>query len=162
MQVYSETSIQFIITSKRPLVLKEHCKEDPGDNLRTSRNFLLLVALSPPAAEASLYRREARGKEKESARGTMGRGKREDRRFSGRICGSVVLAKPVDDYLNDIWRLLWRWWFKRLVYAIWCSFHFVSPIFYASCFWSDCPPSWLVMSSVINCGSPSYKGQKLT
>lgn len=41
MQVYSETSTQFIITSKRPLVLKEHCKEDPGGNLRTSRNFLL-------------------------------------------------------------------------------------------------------------------------
>lgn len=32
---------QFIITSKRPLVLKEHCKEDPGGNLRISRNFLL-------------------------------------------------------------------------------------------------------------------------
>lgn len=42
MQVYSETIVtQFIITSKRPLVLKEHCKEDPGGNLRTSRNFLL-------------------------------------------------------------------------------------------------------------------------
>lgn len=41
MQVYSETSTQFIITSKRPLVLKEHCKEDPGGNLRISRNFLL-------------------------------------------------------------------------------------------------------------------------
>lgn len=41
MQVYSETSTQFIITSKLPLVLKGHCKEDTGDNLRTSRNFLL-------------------------------------------------------------------------------------------------------------------------
>ena len=60
------------------------------------------MALSPPAAEAFLYRREAREKEKESARGMMGRGKREERRFSGRICGSVVWAKPVDDYLNDI------------------------------------------------------------
>ena len=52
------------------------------------------MVLSPPAAEASLYRREAREKDKESTRGTMGRGKREERRFSGRICGSVVLAKP--------------------------------------------------------------------
>ena len=43
------------------------------------------------------------GEREESARGTMGRGKREERplpynvRFSSdRICGSVVLAKPAD------------------------------------------------------------------
>ena len=51
----------------------------------------------------SLSSAEASEKEEESARGTMGRGKREERplpynlRFSsGRICGSVVLAKPAD------------------------------------------------------------------
>ena len=58
------------------------------------------VSLS--SAEASLCCREAREKEKESVRGTMGRGKREERPlpynlcFSGRICGFVVLAKPAD------------------------------------------------------------------
>ena len=52
------------------------------------------------ATEASLCRREAGEKEKESARGTMGRGKREEMprpyngRFSCSICGSVVLASP--------------------------------------------------------------------
>ena len=51
-----------------------------------------------PTIEASLCRREAGEKEKESARGVMGREKREERplpynvRLSGRICGSVVLA----------------------------------------------------------------------
>ena len=49
--------------------------------------------------------RETGENEKRSARGTMGRGKREKRplrynvRFSGRICGSVVLALPAD-YLD--------------------------------------------------------------
>ena len=42
-------------------------------------------------------------KEKESARGTMGRGKREERplpynvRFSGQICGSLIMAEPGED-----------------------------------------------------------------
>ena len=61
------------------------------------------MSLSSP--EASLCCGEAGKKEKDSARGTMGKGKREesplpyDLRFSGRICGSVVLAKPAD-YLD--------------------------------------------------------------
>ena len=61
--------------------------------------------MSLSSAEASLCCGEAGEKEKDSARGTMGRGKREERplpydvRFSGRICGSVVLAKPAD-YLD--------------------------------------------------------------
>lgn len=64
------------------------------------------MALSPPAAEAFLYRMEAREKEIGKRAGHDEKGK--DRReavlggFSGRICGSVVWAKPVDDYLNDI------------------------------------------------------------
>ena len=33
--------------------------------------------------------------------------------------------------------------------------------FYDLCFWSDCPPSWIIMSSVINWGSPPHKGRKL-
>ena len=57
-----------------------------------------------PSAETSLCCGEAGKKEKESARGTMGRGKGEGEerplsynvRFTGRICGSVVLAKPAD------------------------------------------------------------------
>ena len=59
--------------------------------------------LSSP--EASLCCGEPGEKEKDSARGTMGKGKREERplpydvRFSGRICGSVVVAKPAD-YLD--------------------------------------------------------------
>ena len=62
-----------------------------------------VMSLSSP--EASLCCGEAGKKEKDSARGTMGKGKREesplpyDLRFSGRICGSVVLAKPAD-YLD--------------------------------------------------------------
>ena len=62
-----------------------------------------VMSLSSP--DASLCCGEARKKEKDSARGTMGKGKREesplpyDLRFSGRICGSVVLAKPAD-YLD--------------------------------------------------------------
>ena len=51
----------------------------------------------------SLSSAEASEKEEESARGMMGRGKKEERplpynvRFSsGWICGSVVLAKPAD------------------------------------------------------------------
>ena len=58
--------------------------------------------MSLSSLEASLCCGEAEEKEKDSARGTMGKGKREERplpydvRFSGRICGSVVLAKPAD------------------------------------------------------------------
>ena len=57
------------------------------------------------STEASLWCEEAGEEEKESARGTMGRGEREERplpnnvRFTGRICGSIVLAKPAD-YLD--------------------------------------------------------------
>ena len=46
---------------------------------------------------------EAGEKEKESARGTMGRGKREERplpynvRFSGQICGSLTMAEAGED-----------------------------------------------------------------
>ena len=66
-------------------------------------NISLVRPLS--SAEASLWCGEAGEEEKESARGAMGRGKREERplpynlRFTGRICGSVVLAKPAD-YLD--------------------------------------------------------------
>ena len=62
-----------------------------------------LMSLS--SLEASLCCGEPGEKEKDSARGTMGKGKREERplpydvRFYGRICGSVVLAKPAD-YLD--------------------------------------------------------------
>ena len=61
------------------------------------------MCLSSP--EASLCCGEAEKeakKEKDSARGTIGKGKREEKpllydvRFSGRTCGSVVLAKPAD------------------------------------------------------------------
>ena len=58
--------------------------------------------MSLSSLEASLCCGEAEEKGKDSARGTMGKGKREERplpydvRFSGRICGSVVLAKPAD------------------------------------------------------------------
>ena len=46
------------------------------------RKYSQLLSLTPPSsAEASLCRRETGEKEKESARGTMGRGKREKRPF---------------------------------------------------------------------------------
>ena len=60
------------------------------------------IVMSLSSLEASLSCGEPGKKEKDSARGTMGKGKREERplpydvRFSGRICGSVVLAKPAD------------------------------------------------------------------
>ena len=44
---------------------------------------------------------------------------------------------------------------------IWRSLDPVSPILYNSCFWSDCPSSLIIMSSVIICGSPPHKGRKL-
>ena len=46
---------------------------------------------------------------------------------------------------------------------IWRSFDPVWRFFffYDLCFWSDCPPSWIIMSSVINWGSPPHKGRKL-
>ena len=58
--------------------------------------------------------REAGEKEKGSARGTMGEGEREERtlpynvRFSGQICGSVVLAKPADYWmlLNAVMKII--------------------------------------------------------
>ena len=58
--------------------------------------------LSPPQRPLNCYG-EAGEKEKESARGTMGRGKREERplpynvRFSGQICGCLTVAKPGED-----------------------------------------------------------------
>ena len=45
---------------------------------------------------------------------------------------------------------------------IWRSFDPVWRFFfYDLCVWSDCPPSWIIMSSVINWGSPPHKGRKL-
>ena len=44
---------------------------------------------------------------------------------------------------------------------IWRSLDPVSRILYNSCFWSDCPSSLIIVSSVINCGSPPHKGRKL-
>ena len=61
------------------------------------------AAVTLSSAEASLYCGEAGEKEKESARGTMGRGKREERplpynvRFSGQICGSLTMAEAGED-----------------------------------------------------------------
>ena len=63
--------------------------------------------LSPPQTPLCAVGRLGEGKKKESARGTMGRGREEARplpysvRFSGRICGSVVLPKP-RDYLGAL------------------------------------------------------------
>ena len=62
--------------------------------------FSFIKAVTVSYAESSLCCGEAGKKKKESARGTMGRGKREEMprpyngRFSCRICGSVVLASP--------------------------------------------------------------------
>ena len=64
--------------------------------------------LSPPQGPLCIVGRllccgEAGEKEKESARGTMGRGKREERplpynvRFSGQICGSLTMAEAGED-----------------------------------------------------------------
>ena len=66
-----------------------------------------LTPLSPPQTPLCVVGRLGEGKKKESARRTMERGREEARplpysvRFSGRICGSVVLAKP-GDYLGDL------------------------------------------------------------
>ena len=56
----------------------------------------------------------------------------------------------------------WKWGFLELGSApIWRSLDPVSRILYNSCFWSDCPSSLIIMSSVIICGSPPHKGRKL-
>ena len=44
---------------------------------------------------------------------------------------------------------------------IWRSLDPASRILYNSCCWSDFPSSLMIMSSVINCGSPPHKGWKL-
>ena len=64
--------------------------------------------LSPPQRPLCIVGKllccgEAGEKEKGSARGTMGRGKREERplpynvRFSGQICGSLTMAEAGED-----------------------------------------------------------------
>ena len=94
----------------------------------------------------------------------MGEGEREERtlpynvRFSGQICGSVVLAKPAD-YLDAFERCyednsIKGWYTQSDGVSILFHGFFTIHVF---CFWSGCPPSWIIMFRVINCSSLHLK-----
>ena len=64
--------------------------------------------MSLSSLEASLCCREAEEKEKDSARGTMGKGKREERPLCHMMCGSLAGFAVLWFWLNQptIWMLL--------------------------------------------------------
>ena len=130
-------------------------RDVPGRSRNGPQLDLSYPKLSPPQGPLCVVGRL--GRNKKEARGARWEGGREKRGLCHIVwgCGSVVLAVVLDAFerCREDNSIKGEYTQSDGVSILFHGF-FTVPVF---CFWSGCPPSWIIMFRVINCCSLHLK-----